>query len=483
MLARRLHLWLGLIAGPLLAVLAITGAVLAVDAIDDRKDRRAEVPAGLSVADLAAGLERHGVLERLAVTPAGTIVAQFSKPRRRVAVDPLDGALRPVTEPGAALRTVTEVHRTLLLGNLGRIILALATLFGLVLTVTGLSRLWRGEGGGGAVRRLHRRLGLLSAPAIAVSVVTGLGLAAVAMFPFQVEGVRPAFPAALIEGDRLPVGGVAALRAVAVRDLEELVLPRAEDPDDAYFLATGESFAWIDPVSGHVAASRERPMAHRLAVAVLRIHAGRGMEQMAVILGLGAAMVVLLSVTGFAAGGVIRRGPHLVSRPTDEADTIILVGSQAGTTWRFAERLAEQLEQAGHHIELAAMNSLAPVYPKAARLVVLTATHGVGEAPTSADRFLDRLSQSDLPPAYAVLGFGERGAASFCGFAEAVDTALAAAGALPLLPLARIHRRSESDYAAWVERLLVALGHDGGGGPSEHAPSGRDETAAMVGIR
>lgn len=479
MLARRLHLWLGLIAGPLLAVLAITGVVLAVDAIDDWTDRRTEVPAGLSVADLAAGLERHGVLERLAVTPAGTIVAQFATQRRRVAVDPLDGALRPLTEPDAALRAATELHRTLLLGNLGRIILALATLSGLLLTATGLSRLWRGERGGGAVRRLHRRLGLLFAPAIVVSAVTGLGLAAVAIFPFQVEGVRPAFPAALIEGDRLAVGAVAALRAVAVRDLEELVLPRAEDPDDAYFLASGASFAWIDPVSGDVAASRERPMAHRLVVAVLRIHAGRGMVEIAVILGLGAAVLVLLAVTGIAACGIIRRGPHLGSRPTAEADTVILVGSQGGTTWRFADRLAERLKQAGHHVELAAMNSLAPAYPKAARLVVLTATHGVGEAPACADRFLDRLSQSVVPPAYAVLGFGERGAAAFCGFAEAVDTALAAAGARPLLPLARIHRRSETDYAAWVERLLVALGHGG----DEAASTGRDEPVRRVWVR
>lgn len=456
--ARRYHLWLGCLAGPFLVVLAVTGVLLALDALRAQATQPAAAPAGLSVADLAAGLARHGTLERLAVTPVGTIVAQFATPRRRATVDPADLSLRPVAEAGDTIRTVTEIHRTLMTGDPGRLILALATFAGLLLAATGLARIWRGERGGGALRRLHRSLGLTFALPFVVSAATGLGLAAAAMFP--VDGVRPAFPSAFAEGERLPVSAVAALAAVAVGDLEELVLPRADDADDGYFLATADRFAWIDPVSGRVAAASERPVMHRLTAAVLHLHAGRSMTALAIIFGLAAAAVALLGLTGLAAGGIaIRRRRPVVSDDAAKADTIILVGSQGGTTWGFAERLAARLTEAGHRVDLATMNSLASDYPTAERLIVLTATHGVGEPPGSADRFLARLPQATLPPAFAVLGFGDREAKAFCGFAEAVDAALLATGAKPMLPLARIHRRSEPDYAAWVERLLAALGH------------------------
>lgn len=481
MLARQFHLWLGRLAGPFLVVLAITGVMLAVDAMREQAARPPAAPASLSVADLAAGLARHGTLERLTVTPAGTIVAQFSAPRRRATVDPADVSLRPIEEAGDTIRTATEIHRTLMLGNRGRFILALATFAGLLLTATGLLRLWRGERDGGAARRLHRRLGLLFALPIAVSAATGIGLAAAAFFPVYVDGVRPAFPATFAKGDRLPVRAVEALEAVAVGDLDELVLPRADDPDDAYFLATGDAFAWIDPVSGRIAELRERPVIHRMAAALLRFHAGRGMMETAIILGFGAAAVVLLGLTGLGAGWIaIRRRQQFVTGAAAKADTIVLVGSQGGTTWIFAERLATRLMAAGHHVHLAAMNSLASVYPNAERLIVLTSTHGVGEAPASADRFLDRLPQATLPPAFAALGFGEREAIVFCGFAQAVDAALVAAGAKPILPLERIHRRSEEDYAAWVERLLAALGHGRNPGLPNRAPTENHVLAPLV---
>ncbi|ABD86232.1 FAD:protein FMN transferase [Rhodopseudomonas palustris] len=460
--ARRYHLWLGCLAGPFLVVLAVTGVLLAVDALWARATQPAAAPASLSVAELAAGLAGHGTLERLAVTPVGTIVAQFAAPRRRAAVDPTDLSLRPVAETGDTIRTATEIHRTLMIGDRGRLILALATCAGLLLAATGLARIWRGERGGGALRRLHRGLGLTFALPFVVSAATGLGLAVATIFPLQIDGIRPAFPAAFAEGDRLPVGAVAALASVAVGDLEELVLPRADDANDGYFLATADRFAWIDPVSGGVAAASERPVMHRLAAAVLRFHAGRSMTALAVIFGLAAAAVGLLGLTGLAVGGIaiaIRRRRPVVSGAAAKADTIILVGSQGGTTWGFAERLAARLIEAGHLVDLAAMNNLASEYPKAQQLIVLTATHGIGEPPDSADRFLARLPQATLPPAFAVLGFGDREAKAFCGFAEAVDAALLATGAKPMLSLERIHRRSETDYAAWVERLLAALGH------------------------
>lgn len=458
-MTRTLHLWLGRTIGLLLVVLALTGTVLAVDALVEEAARPASPPAGESVADLAAGLARHGTLAQITVTPAGTIVARFSEPRLRAVVDPTSFALTPAATPSEIVRLATEIHRTLAAGDGGRLLLAFATLCGLVSAATGFALARRGERDGGRAGRLHRGLGLAAGLPFVVSAVTGLGLAVAALRPLDVHGTAAPYPARLAEGARLPVGEVAALRAVPVADLEDLVLPRRDDPEDTYRLVTIDRFAHVDPVTGLLAGWRERPWLHGVAVSAMRLHGGRGSAPLAMLLGLAAAALPIVAVSGLllSAGGRRARRRFASGAGADAADTIVLVGSEGGTTRIFAERLAVVLRAHGHVVHLATMNEVAPAHRRADRLLILTSTHGVGTAPGSAHRFLERLPRLAPLPPFAVVGFGERDAARFCGYAEDVDAALLAAGATPLLPLRRIHRRSETEFDAWIATLLRRL--------------------------
>lgn len=456
-MTRALHLWLGRAAGLFLVILAITGAVLAIDATGTGVSAPPPAPAGLSVADLAAGLSRRGALEQITVTPAGTILARAGGSLARLVVDPTTLELRPAAPQSGFVRLATEIHRTLTLGDAGRFVLAAATLAGLALAATGLGLAARVGPGRDRTRRFHRAAGFAVAVPLVVSTVTGLGLAAAAFFPLAVAGRPPAFPTVLADGPPLPLGEMAALKAVAVADLEELVLPRRGDPDDVLRLTTVDRFALIDPATGRIAAQSARPEWHRIATALLRLHGGQGLPAVAIALGLAGAALPMVAASGLFFALPRRR--RMVGRDPGvgaaEADTIVLVGTQGGTTRGFADRLAATLSTAGHRVHLAAMNEVAAHYPRARRLLILTSTHGEGTAPASADRFLARLGRLATPPPFAVLGFGERDARRYCGFAEDVDTALRARGAPTLLPLRRIHRRSEADYAAWVEALLA----------------------------
>ena len=458
-MTRTLHLWLGRTIGLLLVVLALTGTVLAVDALVEEAARPAPPPAGESVADLAAGLARHGTLAQISVTPAGAIVARFSEPRLRAVVDPVSFVLAPAATPSEIVRLATEIHRTLAAGDGGRLLLAFATLCGLVSAATGFALARRRERDGGRAGRFHRGLGLAVGLPFVFSAVTGLGLAVAALRPLDVHGTAAPYPARLAEGARLPVGDVAALRAVAVADLEDLVLPRRDDPEDTYRLVTIDRFAHVDPVTGLLAGWRERPWLHGVAASVMRLHGGRGSATLATLLGLAAGALPIVAVSGLllSAGGRRARRRFASDAGAEAADTIVLVGSEGGTTRVFAERLAVVLRAHGHVVHLATMNEVAPVHLRADRLLILTSTHGVGTAPGSADRFLERLPRLAAPPPFAVVGFGERDAARFCGYAEDVDAALVATGATPLLPLRRIHRRSETEFDAWIATLLRRL--------------------------
>lgn len=457
---RALHLRLGLAIGLLWVVLASTGMMLAVDAFRADAMRPAPPPAAMTVADLAAGLERHGTLAQVTVDAGRTIVVRFSEPRLRAVVDPTTLAITPLPAASELVRLATEIHRTLALGDGGRLISAIATALGLVSAGMGLVLALRRERSTTRASRLHRVAGLVLVVPFVFLATTGLGLAVAAFRPLAVHGASAPFPESTAEGTRLPVGRVSALRAVPVADLEDLVLPRRDDPDDTYRLTTVDASVQVDPVTGIAVAFRDRPPSHRWIVALTALHGGRFAAPLAVGLGLAAAMVPVAAVSGLALAFATRRARRRfrAGRDAETADTVVLVGSEGGTTRTFAERLVERLVGRGHAVHLAAMNDVAAAYPRAERLLILTATHGVGVAPGSADRFLERLPRLASLPPFAVVGFGERGATRFCGYAVDVDAAIAARGAPRLLPLHRVHRRSEDDFAVWVAAVLATLG-------------------------
>ena len=125
------------------------------------------------------------------------------------------------------------------------------------------------------------------------------------------------------------------------------------------------------------------------------IHTGEGAWAWGLVLGLISLTVPVFAVSGFIIWlSRLRRGGGKIraNASAPNADMVVLVGSETGTTWGFARHLHEQLTADGRRVHLAAMNELRPAYPKAQQLLVLTGTYGDGHAPKSANRFLAKLT-------------------------------------------------------------------------------------------
>jgi sulfite reductase (NADPH) flavoprotein alpha-component len=171
-----------------------------------------------------------------------------------------------------------------------------------------------------------------------------------------------------------------------------------------------------------------------------------------------------MSVTGILLWWRRRKaGPNIRhNSPAHSADSVILVGSENNSTWGFANTLHDALHLAGHRVHSAAMNQYANDYRSAQRVIILTATHGDGDAPASASQFLARLANTGLKPGlpFAVLGFGDRQFAQFCQFAHQVQDAMLQAGGSPLLPLETVNRQSSQEFARWGHALGDVLKHD-----------------------
>ena len=215
-------------------------------------------------------------------------------------------------QPSETFRWLADAHRSLLLGDSGRIAVALAALGLLALCLTGTALLARSLGGagallrpvrGGAARRWHGELGRLALAGLLLSSLTGVFLSATTfgLVPFAENPSRSLSPSG---GAAAPVGGLAALAAVDVADLEKLTFPARNDPTDVFTLRRSTGEALVDPSTGAVLAFAPTSTMDQIgrwagALHTGRFNAGPFSWPFALFLGLSTAAAPALGVTGF----------------------------------------------------------------------------------------------------------------------------------------------------------------------------------------
>lgn len=471
---RALHRWPGLLALALVTVLALSGAALSVFPAAEQLSAPHPV-AGQSVADLAARVAAtHPGLEEIRRSPSGTITAWWFEggtPGSAV-IDPATGTDAGSADPNPVERWLTNLHRSLFLEDAGRLVMAAGAAAMLVLTLSGAALVARRTGGwrrwfarvrGPWPGRLHVELARVAVFGLALSGATALWMTA-STFDFLPDGaLRPAEPASVSGQMEFPLDRMAALRDMPVESLRKLSFPFAGDAQDVFTLSTKTGSGLIDQGTGELLSWTGLTAWQQVSETIYTLHTGQGAEVLGLVLGLIALGVPAMGATGALVWAAGRRGrPRLRDNaPAARAQTVILVGSEGGSTWGFAATLARALREAGQAVHLAPMSAFDPArHPRAERFLILAATYGEGDAPASARGFLDRLAGLAAAPQapLAVLGFGDRSFPAFCAFAAEVERAALARGWATLLPMDAVDRQSPQDFARWGRALGTALG-------------------------
>ena len=467
---RQFHSVPGLILGLVLILLSVTGATLA---IEPSLERAAALPIpAISVADLAGKVAaRYTAVERIDRRANGMIVVSYAGPEgyHSDQIDPSSGAEIKVDAPSPFLLWVKNLHRAFLLNDTGRAAAGISAGVMAVMAVTGLLLLVAALGGwrklnrplrGTPARRWHGKIARLAITGLVISAITG-SVMSLYRFEYLPDGsaVEPDFPFSVNGGAAAPVASLAALQAVPLTDLTRLTFPVADDPTDVFGLQTTAGSGYVDQATGEALNWLPMSKAQKIAEFIYLLHTGQGLWWLGLLLGLAALAIPVLAVTGTLiwwgrrsarpkVAGLVRAG---------EAELVILVGSEGGSTWGFAATLARALQATGGRVHLAAMNDLR-AYPKAKGLILLASTYGDGVAPASAKQFLARLEgYRGEPILTAVLGFGDRMFPNYCGFGDTVSAALEAKGWPIFLPQGRIDRQSVVDFAAWGRELGAVL--------------------------
>ncbi len=469
---KAIHRWLGLTIGTLAVVLGITGAVLAFDPVQQAW-QAPTAPEKLSVATLAELVTRTVPgAEEIRHLPSGAIVVfSFDGDQARASyVDAADGRVLGAWQPSALPRWVKNLHRTLLLGDAGRwgaagIALAIA-----VLCVSALVLLLRRMGGwrrlaarvrGSLAQRIHVVAGRVVLAVLCLTSLTALTMSASTLGLVALDaGTEPDVVSVATGKTALPVVQLPMLQSLSTRELLKLNFPNAADSEDTWKVVTRQGEGWIDRYSGQTLAWQDVTLAQRIYDWALVLHTGEGAWAWALVLASVGASVLLLWLSGIIIWWQARRqAPHITGNsPLVQADVLIFVASEGGSTWGFAQALHDALGQCGHRVHTCALEHFRTT-TAARQLFVLAATYGDGQAPAHASNVLERLerlSASAVP--VTVLGFGDRQYPAFCAFAEALEKTLRVQGWPALLPLECIHQQSSQQFTRWGEALAQALG-------------------------
>ena len=471
---RAFHRWPGLLALALVTVLSLSGAALSVFPAAERI-AAPKTEDGLTVADLAGRVQAvYPGVEQIRRSPSDRItVYWFDQGAPGAAViDPATGEGVASADPNRAERWLTKLHRSLFLGDGGRMAMAAGAAAMLVLSLSGAALVARRAGGwrhwfaplrGPFAGRLHVEIARIAVIGLVLSSATALWMAASTFDLLPDGGAAPAAPAEVsgetgFAPDRMPT-----LRETPVALLRELSFPYPGDATDVFTIKTDRGTGYLDQGDGSLLAWGDLTGWERVSETIYKLHTGQGAATLGLVLGLMALGVPALGATGVLVWLSGRRGRPRIrgNQPAGRAETILLVGSEGGSTWGFAATLHAALTKAGQSVHVGPMSGFAPLrYGNARRIILLAATYGDGAAPASAKGFLERLNMPgpapDIP--LAVLGFGDRGFPAYCAFARDVAAAAQAKGWRALLPLDTVDRQSPQDFARWGRALGDALG-------------------------
>jgi len=468
---KAIHRWLGLTVGTLAVVLGVSGAILAIDPVQQAWQAPA-APGHLPVATLVERVTRTVPdVEEIRHLPSGAIVVfSFAGEQPQASyVDPADGRVLGPWQASALPRWVKNLHRSLLLGDAGRWLAAGIALAMAVLCASALVLLVRRMGGwqrltkkvrGTLAQRIHVLTGRVVLLVLLFTSVTALTMSASTLGLVALDAGTEPEVLSVVSGQPAMSGAqLVPLQSLLVKDLRKLNVPGATDPEDTWKVTTAQGQGWIDRYSGQMLAWQDATLAQRVVDLAVVLHTGESVWLWAVVLGFAGASVLLFWLSGFFIWWQTRsQTPQFTGNaPMAQADVLIFVASEGGSTWGFVQTLQDALRKCGHRVHTSALENFQTT-AATRQVFVLAATYGEGQAPVHASGSLELISQlkaNNVP--VSVLGFGDRQYPAFCAFAQALERQLRSQGWPALLPLECIHQQSAQQFARWGLALAQAL--------------------------
>ncbi|MDY0930483.1 PepSY domain-containing protein [Chryseobacterium sp. CFBP8996] len=237
--------------------------------------------------------------------------------------------------------------------------------------------------------------------------------------------------------------------------VKKIEFPFIEDDAEEFFvLKLKDREITVNQINGEIVKEEKYPLTLIYENLSLTFHTGRGSVVWSIVLGLSSIGILLFIYSGFVITFKRTRNKIKNKYKAENAEIIILVGSENGSTLGFANKIHSQLLSDGKKSFISQLNQY-KLYPKAEHIIIFTSTYGLGEAPTNASNFKKLLKEfpQNQKIKYSVVGFGSKSYEDFCGFAIEIDQLLSQKNwAESQIEIHTVNDKSTAEFTEWAKK-------------------------------
>lgn len=462
----------------LLTLASVTGIILAIEPVTEKvQPYKSATFDELHLAQVVPALKaQYPGLQEIKVDDNDFVLITWSGKEgdnQKAYVNPVTGAILGTPhEKNALFQWTTTLHRSLFLHETGRLIMGVTAFLLILVTLSGIALIIQRQKGikrffhpieqGNWAQYYHVLFGrFVLFPILAVA-ITGT-LLAIAQF----DSWAPKKTILKVDTDNVaeepartpaefPLFGQTLLSQV-----QSVEFPFSDFPEDYYTLKLKDRHIAVNQFTGDILAQEALDRTVLLNNWSMRWHTGRNGILWAIVLAITAGYLLFFIYSGLVITIKRRSGRVRNKFKANEARIIILVGTENGTTNRFAASVFKQLISHGEKVYLAGLDKYT-AFPNADHLIIMTSTYGLGDPPANGNQFAAQLAKhpQTQPLQYSVVGFGSRSYQDFCQFAVDTDHLLQQQSwAQASLPLYTVDDRSPQDFSNWLTAWSQLTGH------------------------
>ena len=462
------HLALAFVSCIFLILASVTGIVLAYDAAQEnlqpfQADKIQQITLSESIPELK---KKYPEIIEISVDHNHFVLLEGMDEEGndvKAYIDPLSGKiLGKPTEKSEFVNWNLALHRSLFLKETGRFVVGIVSFLLLLISISGFVLIIKRQK---SVRHFFSKINkdffsqyfhvvsgrLLLLPIIIISLTgTYLFLLRFELIPRK-ENTKIQIKKADSEEKKLADFDI--FKTTKLKDVQKMEFPFVEDePEEFFVLKLKDREIEVNQITGQIEKEEKYPLSTIYENLSLDLHTGRSNWIWAIVLGIASLNILFFIWSGFVI--TFRRSKAKIKnkfKPQD-AEIILLVGSENGSTLHFAAHVHQQLLSTGRKSFLTELNQYKE-FPSAKNIVIFTSTYGLGDPPSNANDFITLLKKHPQKQevAFSIVGFGSKSYEDYCAFAEQLQVELEQQPwAKKLLPLHTVNDRSTTEFAEWA---------------------------------
>lgn len=488
------HLALAVFSAAFLIIASVTGTILAVDAIQEKiPPHRVENFDDITLEQTLPTLRKiYPEITELSIDHNQFVTLQAIDNDGNdvnAYINPTTGKIIGTpTKKSDFINWNTSLHRSLFLHETGRIFIGINAFLLVLIAISGFALVINRQRGlrnffSKIVKEYfaqyyHVLLGRLALIPILIIALTGTYLSMDRFHLFENKDEKQTETPTTTDAKK-----TFDLKTTPLANITKIEFPFSDDPEDYYIFELKDRKIEVDQYSNAIVSEEQFPTTKLLSDLSLDLHTGRANSIWAFILCLASLNILFFIYSGFAMT-FKRRASRIKNKfKAEESKYILLVGSENGSSLRFANAILKELIGHGETAFISQLNNYTS-YPKAEHLLIFTSTYGLGDAPSNASKFVTLLEKNSQkqPINYSVIGFGSKSYPDFCGYAKEVDALLETKSwANRLLELQTVNDKSAEEFVNWVQLWSAKTGISLSTTPSvyNHIPKGLQQLMVL----